>query len=85
MGLLYAKHITCTCTSMYVYDFFFIGPDIPVIVGVTVGVVGGISLLSLIVITVAVACGLVRYGKKKGEIILIQFIRMLKISCEDKL
>ena len=63
MGLLYAKYITCTCTSMYVYDFFFVGPDIPVIVGVTVGVVGGIS--SLIVITVAVACGLVRYGKKK--------------------
>ena len=45
------------CVSM----FYFVGPDIPVIVGVTVGL--GIPLL--IVITVVVA-GLVRYGKQKG-------------------
>ena len=41
--------------------FCFVGPNIPVIVGVTVGV--GVPLL--IVITVAVAC-LVWCGKQKG-------------------
>ena len=49
----YHMHIT-VCT-------YFVGPDIPVIVGVTVGL--GIPLL--IVITVVVA-GLVWHGKQKG-------------------
>ena len=43
--------------------FYFVEPNIPVIVG---GVVGGVvGALLLIVITVAMAC-LVRYGKQKG-------------------
>ena len=59
-GLLYAcKHIAA---HQCVYMFYFVGPDILVIVGVTIGV-GGIHLL--IVITEVVAC-LVRYGEQKG-------------------
>ena len=56
-GLLYASislHIHC------VYMFYFVGPDIPVIVGVTVGVVGGIPLLIVILVVVAWC------GKQKG-------------------
>ena len=53
------KHITCT--SLYVYDFL-VGPNIPVIVGVTIGL--GVPLLIAITVAVAVAC-LVRYDKQK--------------------
>ena len=53
----YHMHIHC------MYMFYFVGPDIPVIVGVTVGVVG-IPLL-IVIVTVVVLC-LVWCGKQKG-------------------
>ena len=60
------KHITCT--SLYVYYanalIAFVEPDIPLIVGLSVGV--GVPLLTIaITVAIVVAC-LVQYGKKKG-------------------
>ena len=55
-GLLYASTLHAH------HCMYFVGPNIPVIVGVTVGV--GVPLL-IIIVTVAVAYCLVRYGKQK--------------------
>ena len=57
------KHITCTSHAHHCMYDFLVGPNISVIVGVTIGL--GIPLLIVITVAVAVAVAfLVRYGKK---------------------